>query len=220
MLSFARCRFTPGFHRASVKPLSVNTRPFMNDSGGRSALAWLRLSSRHGAAPREMITAHHLRARRTDSTLLAARCSRPSPPCPGRAATRCFASLDTAATAKGRHLRGGRRRSRHNSAVRPAQSRRGSLSQPSHRLTGRHRTDRPVPNAGQALTYGYGFQRTGRTPRADLRIRRPRCQAGRCQAYAVESFVVQRSKDVLAHGQGLVDSNVDIDSGGRGPRPA
>src|SRR5271156_5917335 len=39
MLSFARCRFTLGFHRASVKLLSVNTRPFMNDSGGRFALA-------------------------------------------------------------------------------------------------------------------------------------------------------------------------------------
>ena len=65
MLSFVRCRFTLGFHRTNVKPLSVNTRPFMNDSGDRFALAWSRLSSRHGAAPREMITAHRLRARRT-----------------------------------------------------------------------------------------------------------------------------------------------------------
>ena len=60
MLSFVRCRFTLGFHRANVKPLSVNTRPFMNDSGDRFALARSRLSSRHGAAPREMITAHRL----------------------------------------------------------------------------------------------------------------------------------------------------------------
>ena len=29
-------RLSPG----SVKPLNVNTRPFMNDSGGRFALAW------------------------------------------------------------------------------------------------------------------------------------------------------------------------------------
>src|SRR5208337_5414790 len=60
MLSFVRCRFTLGFHRANVKPLSANTRPFMNDSGDRFALARSRLSSRHGAAPREMITAHRL----------------------------------------------------------------------------------------------------------------------------------------------------------------
>ena len=70
MLSFVRCRFTLGFHRANVKPLSVNTRPFMNDSGDGFALAQSWLSSRHGAAPREMITAHRLRARRTDSILL------------------------------------------------------------------------------------------------------------------------------------------------------
>src|SRR5207247_169690 len=48
-----RCRFTLGFHRANVKPLSVNTRPYMNDSGARFALARSRLSSRHGEAPRE-----------------------------------------------------------------------------------------------------------------------------------------------------------------------
>ena len=72
MLSFVRCRFTLGFHRANVKPLNVNTRPFMNGSGDRFALAWSRLSSRHGAARREMITAHRPRARRTDSILLAA----------------------------------------------------------------------------------------------------------------------------------------------------
>ena len=57
MLSFARCRFTLGLHRANVKPLSVSTRLFMNDSGGRFALARSRLSSRHGAARIEMITA-------------------------------------------------------------------------------------------------------------------------------------------------------------------
>jgi hypothetical protein len=34
----------------------------MNDSGGRFALARPRLLSRHGAARREMITAHRLRA--------------------------------------------------------------------------------------------------------------------------------------------------------------
>ena len=45
----------------------------MNDSGDRFALARSRLSSRHGAAPREMITAHRLWARRTDLILLAAR---------------------------------------------------------------------------------------------------------------------------------------------------
>src|SRR5437899_10989737 len=50
MLSFARCRFTLGFHRANVKPLSVNTRPFMNDLGDRFALARSRLSLRHGVA--------------------------------------------------------------------------------------------------------------------------------------------------------------------------
>src|ERR1700722_8296557 len=50
MPSFVRCRFTPGFHRANVKPLSVNTRPFMNDLGGRFARARSRLSSRPGAA--------------------------------------------------------------------------------------------------------------------------------------------------------------------------
>src|SRR5215470_13858421 len=50
MLSFVRCRFTLGCRRANVKLLSVNTRPFMNDSGGRFALAWSPLSSRHGAA--------------------------------------------------------------------------------------------------------------------------------------------------------------------------
>src|SRR6266566_2483482 len=67
MLSFVRCRFTLGFHRANVRPLRVNTRPFMNDSGDRFALARSRLSSRHGAAPGEMITPHRrLRARRTD----------------------------------------------------------------------------------------------------------------------------------------------------------
>ncbi|HWM98698.1 MAG TPA: hypothetical protein VNO54_16785 [Streptosporangiaceae bacterium] len=55
MLSFVRCRFTLGFHRANVKPLSVNTRPFINDSGDRFGLARSRLSSRRGAAPREMI---------------------------------------------------------------------------------------------------------------------------------------------------------------------
>src|ERR1022692_4116238 len=87
MLSFVRCRFTLGFHRANVKPLSVNTRPFMNDSGDRFALARSRLSSRHGAAPREMITAHRIRARRTDSILLAARWSWPSR----------YASFDTSA---------------------------------------------------------------------------------------------------------------------------
>jgi siderophore synthetase component len=52
MLSFVRCRFTLGFHQANVKPLSVNTRPFMNDSGGRFAQARSRLSSRHGAGRR------------------------------------------------------------------------------------------------------------------------------------------------------------------------
>jgi hypothetical protein len=56
----------------------------MNDSGDRFALARSRLSSRHGAAPREMITAHRLRARRTDSILLTARWSWPGPP--GKAA--------------------------------------------------------------------------------------------------------------------------------------
>jgi hypothetical protein len=49
MLSYVRCRFTLGFHRANGKSLSVNTRPFMNDSGDRFALARSRLSSRHGA---------------------------------------------------------------------------------------------------------------------------------------------------------------------------
>ena len=49
MPSSVRCRFTPGFHRASVKPLSVNTRPFMNASGGRFAPARSRLSSRRDA---------------------------------------------------------------------------------------------------------------------------------------------------------------------------
>src|SRR5258708_25208992 len=68
-LSFVRCRFTLGFHPANVKPLSVNTRPFMNDSGDRFALARSRLSSRPGAARREMITAHRLRARRTDEVV-------------------------------------------------------------------------------------------------------------------------------------------------------
>src|SRR6266566_2416574 len=57
MPSLTRCRFTPGFHRASVKPLSVSTRPFTNDSGGLFALARSRLSSRHGAAPREVADA-------------------------------------------------------------------------------------------------------------------------------------------------------------------
>lgn len=38
----------------------------MHDSGDRFALARSRLSSRHGAAPREMITVHRLGARRTD----------------------------------------------------------------------------------------------------------------------------------------------------------
>src|SRR6266567_5975408 len=66
MLSFVRCRFTLGFHRTNVRPLRVNTRPFMNDSGDRFALARSRLSSRHGAAPGEMITPH-----RTDGILLA-----------------------------------------------------------------------------------------------------------------------------------------------------
>ena len=70
LLSFVRCRFTLGFQRTNVKPLSVNTRPFMNDSGDRFALAQSQLSSRHGAAPRKMITAHRLRARRTYSILL------------------------------------------------------------------------------------------------------------------------------------------------------
>ena len=32
ILSSVRCHFTLGFHRANVKPLSVNMRPFMNDS--------------------------------------------------------------------------------------------------------------------------------------------------------------------------------------------
>ena len=64
MPSFVRCRFTPGSHRASVKPLSVNTRPFMNDSGDRFALAQSRLSSRHGAARREMATATGMAAER------------------------------------------------------------------------------------------------------------------------------------------------------------
>src|SRR5580693_8224697 len=45
MPSLARCRITPGFLRTSVKPLSVNTRPFMNDSGGRFAPARSRPSS-------------------------------------------------------------------------------------------------------------------------------------------------------------------------------
>src|SRR6202522_4223701 len=45
MPSLARCRITPGFLRTSVKPLNVNTRPFMNDSGGRFAPARSRPSS-------------------------------------------------------------------------------------------------------------------------------------------------------------------------------
>ena len=72
MLSFVRCRFTLDFHRANVKRLSVNTRPRMNDSGDRFALARSRLSSRHGAAPRETITTHRL------SDLVSGRC----PPLP------------------------------------------------------------------------------------------------------------------------------------------
>ncbi len=35
MLSFVRCRFTPGFHRASGRPLRLNTRPCMNGSDAR-----------------------------------------------------------------------------------------------------------------------------------------------------------------------------------------
>ena len=49
MLSFARCRFMLGFHRPNVTPLSVSTRPFMNDPGDRFALARSPFSSRHGA---------------------------------------------------------------------------------------------------------------------------------------------------------------------------
>ena len=48
------------------QPSSGNTRPFMNDSGARFALARSRPSSRHGAAPRERITTHRLRTPRTD----------------------------------------------------------------------------------------------------------------------------------------------------------
>src|ERR1035438_5523247 len=58
--SFARCRFTLGFHRINGKPLRVNTKPFTNDSGGRFALARSRLWSRPGAA-RTTITASDLR---------------------------------------------------------------------------------------------------------------------------------------------------------------
>jgi hypothetical protein len=57
MLLFGRCRCTLGFHRTNVKPLSVNTRPFMNGSGGQFAPTRSRLLSWHGAAPREMISA-------------------------------------------------------------------------------------------------------------------------------------------------------------------
>src|ERR1700683_3088837 len=45
MPSFVRCRFTLGFHQTSVKPWSVNSRPFMNGSGDRFARARPRLSS-------------------------------------------------------------------------------------------------------------------------------------------------------------------------------
>ena len=58
MLSFARCRFTLGFHRASGKILNVDTRPSTNDSGDPFALARSRRLSRHGAAPMQRITAH------------------------------------------------------------------------------------------------------------------------------------------------------------------
>src|SRR5438270_3240391 len=69
MLSFVRCRFTPGFHRASGRPLRVNTRPCMNDSGARFARASSRLSSRHGAPRTEMTTAHRPRVRRADTRI-------------------------------------------------------------------------------------------------------------------------------------------------------
>jgi hypothetical protein len=46
------------------------------------------------------------------------------------------------------------------------------ISQPSHRLGGRHRTQMSVPDTCWTLTCGYGFCRTHRTRRADLRIRR------------------------------------------------
>src|SRR6516225_951095 len=57
MLSLVRCRFMPGFHEPDVTPLSVNFRPFMNASGDRFAPLRSRPSSRHGAAPRETISA-------------------------------------------------------------------------------------------------------------------------------------------------------------------
>jgi hypothetical protein len=44
----------------------------MNDSGDRFARAWSQLLSRHGAARKKMITAHHISARRADSILCAA----------------------------------------------------------------------------------------------------------------------------------------------------
>src|ERR1035437_1074802 len=46
-----------------------------------------------------------------------------------------------------------------------------SLSQPSNRLTGRHRTQPYVPDARPTLTCGYGLCRTGWTSCTDLRIR-------------------------------------------------
>ena len=142
MLSCVQCRFTLGFHRTNVKPLGVNTRPFMNDSGGRFALARSRLSSRHGAAPREMITAHRLRARRTDSILLAARCSlcarvvahpSMSPGRPGRAG-------QFLAHGGGRHFRGRYlgRVGQHSEPKCPGvgQRRRGSARRPGPELVG------------------------------------------------------------------------------------
>jgi hypothetical protein len=47
------------------------------------------------------------------------------------------------------------------------------LSQPSHRLTGRHRTQADSLDIRRILTCGYGFCRTGRTHGIDLRNRRP-----------------------------------------------
>ena len=45
------------------------------------------------------------------------------------------------------------------------------LSQPSHRLTGRHRTRADSLDIRRILTCGFGFWRTGRTHGIDLRIK-------------------------------------------------
>ena len=42
MLSFVNVALRPAFTRANVKPLSLNTRSFMNDSGDRFALQSLK----------------------------------------------------------------------------------------------------------------------------------------------------------------------------------